>query len=113
MSGGRLILILGDQLDRRSPVLAACDPARDRLLMIEARSESQRVPSHQARSGLFFAAMRQHAAWLEGQGYRLEYLRIDQPEAASFSEGLSAAIQRSNWLVMSTTNVGMTSAGRK
>ncbi len=94
MSGGRLILILGDQLDRRSPVLAACDPKRDRLLMIEARRESQRVPSHQARSGLFLAAMRRHAAWLEGQGYGLDYVRIDQPEATGFGEGLSAAIRR-------------------
>ena len=54
-----LFLILGDQLHPDlHPLLVDFDPARDRLLMIEAAEESTHVWSHQARSALFLAAMR-------------------------------------------------------
>ena len=56
----RLFLILGDQLHPDPhPLLVDFDPARDRLLMIEAAEESTHVWSHKARSALFLAAMRQ------------------------------------------------------
>lgn len=94
MSCHDLILVLGDQLDRDSVVLAACDPQKDRVLMIEARNESERVWSHKARTTMFLSAMRHHAAWLEQQGHRVDYIRIDRPEAASFNSALGAAIER-------------------
>jgi len=94
MSGRKLILVLGDQLDRESPALDACDRVRDRVLMIEARAESKRVWSHKARTVLFLAAMRQHAAWLGQRGYRVDYRRIDAPEAETFASALRAAIVR-------------------
>jgi deoxyribodipyrimidine photolyase-related protein len=89
-----LVLVLGDQLDRRSPALAGCSAADDRLLLIEARRESERVPSHRARTALFLSAMRHHAAWLEGRGFATDYLRIDHPEASSFGTGLRSVIAR-------------------
>lgn len=89
-----LILILGDQLDRQSAVLAACDKTLDRILMMEVRNESQRVQSGKVRTTLFLSAMRHHAAWLEQQGFALDYLAIDHPQADSFRCGLIAAIQR-------------------
>lgn len=95
MTCRRLVLILGDQLDRESAALAACDEKQDRILMIEARNESERVPSHKARTTLFLAAMRHHADWLEQQGFALDYIRIGKPEAASFRSALRAAIERS------------------
>lgn len=89
-----LILILGDQLDRESVVLSACTKKLDRILMIEARHESRRVRSHKARTTLFLSAMRHHAEWLKQQGYTVDYIFIDRPEAASFRLGLDTAIDR-------------------
>jgi deoxyribodipyrimidine photolyase-related protein len=94
MSRPGLVLVLGDQLGRDSAALRACDRSRDIVLMIEARAESTRVASHKARSALFLAAMRQHAAWLEAQGYRLDYVRIDAAAADSFGSALGAALGR-------------------
>jgi deoxyribodipyrimidine photolyase-related protein len=74
-----LILVLGDQLDHDVAWLKACDRQRDRILMIEAREESERVWSHKARTTLFLSAMRHYAAWLEQQGHRVDYVRIDRP----------------------------------
>jgi deoxyribodipyrimidine photolyase-related protein len=92
MSGRRLVLILGDQLDRESAALDAIDPDRDVILMIEAREESRRVWSHKARTALFLAAMRQHAAWLRTQGCRVDYVDIHRPEAESFATALEDRI---------------------
>ncbi|MGB5774471.1 MAG: cryptochrome/photolyase family protein [Sedimenticolaceae bacterium] len=94
MSTRQLILILGDQLDRDAAWRARSAKKKDCLLMIEARAESQRIRSHKARSALFLAAMRHHAAWLRRQGYTLDYVAIDHAEAASFSSALEAAIAR-------------------
>ena len=94
MSCRNLILVLGDQLDHDAAWLEACDPQHDLVLMIEARSESQRVWSHKARTTLFLSAMRHYAAWLEHQGHRVDYVHIDRPEAASFNNALRAAIER-------------------
>lgn len=90
----QLILILGDQLASDSPALAACNQTTDRILMIEARQESTRIPSHKARTVLFLSAMRHHAEWLQSAGYRLDYFTIDTPEAASFTSALTAAITK-------------------
>jgi deoxyribodipyrimidine photolyase-related protein len=94
MSCRALILILGDQLDRNSAVLRDASPRQDRVLMIEARNESRRVWSHKARSALFLAAMRHHAAWLRDQGFRVDYLNLDRGEAESLKSGLCWAIGR-------------------
>ncbi|MBU6414146.1 MAG: cryptochrome/photolyase family protein [Planctomycetes bacterium] len=65
----RLILILGDQLDRNSAALDGFVAGRDRIVMIEATGESEHVPSHMQRTVLFLASMRHHATWLEENGF--------------------------------------------
>jgi deoxyribodipyrimidine photolyase-related protein len=75
----RLITILGDQLDRKSPALLAGNKSRDTILMMEVAHESRHVPSHRARTVLFLAAMRHHAAWLREQGWRVQYINLDDP----------------------------------
>ncbi|MCB1772585.1 MAG: cryptochrome/photolyase family protein [Gammaproteobacteria bacterium] len=94
MIGPRLVLVLGDQLDRDARVLSQCDQARDRIVMIESRAESLKVASHKARSALFLAAMRHHRDWLVAQGFRVDYVDIDKPEAESFETALAAVIAR-------------------
>jgi len=93
MSCRNLVLILGDQLDRRATVLDTCNKQEDLLLMIESRHESRRIPSHKARTALFLAAMRHHADWLRSQGFRLEYVRVDTPPAADFQTALAHALR--------------------
>jgi len=88
----RLVLILGDQLDRQSAALQAMDRQRDRVLMIEAREESRRIPSHKARTALFLAAMRHHADWLRQQDYLVDYITLDDACAGSFGSALRHAI---------------------
>jgi deoxyribodipyrimidine photolyase-related protein len=94
MSTRTLLLILGDQLDRKASALSQCDPASDRILMIEARAESRRVESHKARSALFLAAMRHHRDWLVAQGFRVDYIGIEQPAAETFETALTDALNR-------------------
>jgi deoxyribodipyrimidine photolyase-related protein len=91
---GRLVLILGDQLDRGSAALQAMDRQQDRVLMIEAREESRRIPSHKARTVLFLSAMRHHADWLEQQGYQVDYISLDDACADSFDSALRHAVTR-------------------
>jgi len=90
----QLILLLGDQLDRQSPVLAGPINQNDLVLMIEARGESRRVPSHKARTVLFLSAMRHHAAWLREQGYNVVYVDINDRDASDFETAIANAIQR-------------------
>jgi deoxyribodipyrimidine photolyase-related protein len=74
---GRLILILGDQLTLGLPMLVACDPARDVVVMAEVRAEGSYVPHHPQKIALILTAMRKHAVALEGQGFRVAYTRLD------------------------------------
>lgn len=90
-----LCLVLGDQLSRRSPLLARAERAKDLLWMAEAAEESTHVPSHKARTALFLSAMRHHAAWLKEQGWRLNYRCLDDPaNCGSLGGELRAAIRR-------------------
>ncbi len=75
----RLIVVLGDQLDADSPVLGETDRERDVVWMAEVREEAEHVPSHRQRTTLFLAAMRHFARELEGKGFRVRYVRLDDP----------------------------------
>lgn len=76
----RLILILGDQLTKGIAALRAADPARDVVLMAEVRGEGTSVPHHPQKIALILAAMRKFAGLLEGQGWRVAYSRLDDPD---------------------------------
>ena len=54
----RLVIVLGDQLDRDNPLLQGLDPGQDLVFMAEVREEATHVRSHKARIALFLAAMR-------------------------------------------------------
>ena len=87
----RLGLVLGDQLDQASPLLAQLDPAIDALVMVEAVEESRHVWSTLPRTGFFISAMRHHAAWLRSQGWRVLNQTLSDREAP---EGLMAGVIR-------------------
>ena len=76
-SAETLLLVLGDQLDRRVPERVGLDPERDMVLMAEVRDEAEHVASHRQRTVQFLAAMRHHALDLLEAGYRVRYVRLD------------------------------------
>jgi deoxyribodipyrimidine photolyase-related protein len=90
-----LILVLGDQLDRRSAAFDGLDPAQDRVWMAEVAEESTKVWVHQARIVTFLSAMRHFAENLRGDGIRVEYRRINDVEnGGSLAAELKAVVAR-------------------
>jgi len=75
----RLVVVLGDQLDLASSALADFDHAQDMVWMAEVAEESTHVPSSRARTALFLAAMRHFAEELRARGFRVHYVRLDEP----------------------------------
>ena len=55
---GHLVLVLGDQLDRRGAAFDGFDRRRDRVWMAEVAEESTHVWTHKARIAVFLTAMR-------------------------------------------------------
>lgn len=68
-----LIVVLGDQLDRRSAAFDGFDAQQDRVWMAEASEESTHVWSAKPRIAMFLAAMRHFAAALRDEGLPLDY----------------------------------------
>ncbi|MCU0229291.1 MAG: cryptochrome/photolyase family protein, partial [Bryobacterales bacterium] len=73
-----LLLVLGDQLDAASPVLADADAQQDVVWMAEVAQESTHVWSHKARTVLFLSAMRHFADALRQRGFRVHYTRLGE-----------------------------------
>lgn len=99
----KLCLILGDQLDRASPLFKDFDPQLDCLWMAEVAQEATHVWSHKQRIALFLAAMRHFAAELTVKQYPLHYQQLDQHHATSLGEALALTLQTTSpaevWLV--------------
>jgi deoxyribodipyrimidine photolyase-related protein len=91
----RLVLVLGDQLDRDSSAFDGFDAARDAIWMAEVAEESTHVASSQPRIALFLAAMRHFAAELSDSGARVHYVRLDDPaNRGSLAAQLTADLAR-------------------
>ncbi|MBM3815262.1 MAG: cryptochrome/photolyase family protein [Acidimicrobiia bacterium] len=86
-----LILVLGDQLDSDSSVWDGFDPSRDRVWMAEVEEESRHVPSHQARTVMFLAAMRHFAGELAKRGFPCDYQWLDD---AANTQTLAGELRR-------------------
>jgi hypothetical protein len=86
-----LVLILGDQLDRRSAALDGFDPTCDAIWMAEVAEEATHVWSHKARIAIFLSAMRHFRDWLRQQGYTVHYHALDDPPTAAVSRPNSPA----------------------
>lgn len=77
--GGKLRLILGDQMDAKSAIFDDADADGDTFLMAEVLEESTHVPSHRQRTVLFLSAMRHFAEVVRGRGFRVRYVELDDP----------------------------------
>ncbi|SHO57745.1 cryptochrome/photolyase family protein [Vibrio quintilis] len=75
-----LRLIFADQLSESVSSLEGCNHADDIILMCEVREEATHVKHHQKKIAFLFSAMRHFAQSLSGQGYRVIYVRLDDPD---------------------------------
>lgn len=91
----QILVVLGDQLDLRSPGLARLDRRHDVVLMMEVAEEATHVWSHKQRTVLFLAAMRHYAIELAQRGYRVHYVRLDERgNTGTFAGEVARAIRR-------------------
>ena len=95
MSLRHLVLVLGDQLSLRSVAFEGFDPARDRVLMVEAPSRVEHVPSTKMRTRAVpvgDAALRRGR---RAQGWPLDYLRARHAIAFdTIADALADALAR-------------------
>jgi deoxyribodipyrimidine photolyase-related protein len=88
-----IVLVLGDQLSPQLSSLAACDPARDLVLMCEVVEEATYVRHHKKKIILLLSAMRHFADELRSLGWTVAYTKLsDANNAGSFSGEVTRAI---------------------
>ena len=88
---GRLILVLGDQLSPNLSSLRGGDRATDVVLMAEVAAEADYVPHHRKKLAFVFSTMRHFAAELAADGWRVDYVRLDD---AGNSGSLGGEVRR-------------------
>ncbi|UWQ81241.1 cryptochrome/photolyase family protein [Leisingera sp. S132] len=77
-----LILILGDQLCKNIASLQGADRDHDVILMAEVPEEAGYVRHHKKKIAFLFSAMRHFARELEEDGWKVRYIKLDDPENA-------------------------------
>jgi deoxyribodipyrimidine photolyase-related protein len=92
-----LVLVLGDQLDRRSAAFDGFDASQDIVWMAEVAEESTHVWTHKARIAVFLSAMRHFRDTLVAEGVRVEYRELTRSardtEPATLAEALTASLR--------------------
>ncbi len=87
------IWILGDQMMEDHPGLALASDELDRdavrIVMLESRARTQKLPYHKKKQVLLFSAMRHYGAHLKQQGYQVDYRRVE-----TFLLGLKAHVEQ-------------------
>jgi len=93
LSAEQLLVVFGDQLTTDTSAFRALDKNRDVVLMMEVAEEAEHVPSHRQRTALFLSAMRHFALDLQKKGYRVRYVKIDDPDnGGTFTPELQRAV---------------------
>ena len=90
-----LIPILGDQLSHNLSSIEDADPATSVLLLMEVAEETTYVRHHKRKIAYILSAMRHHAAALQAAGWRVDYVRLDDPDnIGSFTGEVASAVAR-------------------
>ncbi len=88
-------MILGDQLSRGISSLSDADPKRDIVLLAEVADETRYVPHHPKKIAFIFSAMRHFAAELRAEGFKVDYVTLDDPaNTGAFGSELARAVAR-------------------
>ena len=77
-----LRLILGDQLSHSISSLREIEKG-DVILMAEVMEEASYVKHHKKKIAFLFSAMRHFATELEEKGYRVKYIKLNNPHNSS------------------------------
>jgi deoxyribodipyrimidine photolyase-related protein len=75
-----LVPILGDQLSHNISSLRGRDKAETIVLMVEVRAEATSVRHHKKKIAMIFSAMRHFADGLRADGWRVDYVNLDDPD---------------------------------
>jgi deoxyribodipyrimidine photolyase-related protein len=90
-----LIPVLGDQLSLGLSSLKGSDQADSVVLMMEVADETTYVRHHKTKLVYILSAMRHHAEALRAAGWKVDYVRLDDPEnSGSFTGEVARALQR-------------------
>jgi len=92
-----LIPVLGDQLSPSLASLRGVDPGDAVLLMVEVAAEANYVRHHKKKIALIFTAMRHFAQERRAEGWRVDYVKLDDPgNTNSFTGEVGRAAKRHN-----------------
>ena len=95
MTSPILVPILGDQLSRSLSSLENVSKDAAILLFMEVWDEATYVKHHKQKIVLIFSAMRHFAEELRAEGWRVDYVRLDDPEnTGSFTGEVARACER-------------------
>lgn len=87
--------MLGDQLGPHLSSLRGRDKAETVVLMTEVADETTYVRHHKRKLALILSAMRHHADALRREGWRVDYVTLDDPEnSGSFTGEVARAVAR-------------------
>ncbi|QAY77545.1 cryptochrome/photolyase family protein [Sphingosinicella sp. BN140058] len=90
-----LIPVLGDQLSFDLSSLAGADRADSVVLMMEVADETTYARHHKTKLAYILSAMRHHAEALRSEGWRVDYVRLDDGEnGGNFTGEVARAVQR-------------------
>lgn len=88
-----LVFLFGDQLGLNIASLKGFDKTRDVIFMCEVEGEARAVKHHKKKLVFILSAMRHFAQELREAGYKLRYVRLDDPDnTQSFNSELARAI---------------------
>jgi deoxyribodipyrimidine photolyase-related protein len=88
-----LVLVLGDQLDRKSSALEGFHLQQDAVWMAELAEEAEHVRSHKARIAFSLCAMRHFRNDLRQRGVTVHYRALDDPDnRGKFADELDSAV---------------------
>ncbi|MEH3037948.1 MAG: cryptochrome/photolyase family protein [Sphingomonas adhaesiva] len=90
-----LIPVLGDQLSHGLASLRDVAPDEAVVLLMEVAQETTYVRHHQRKIALILSAMRHFADELRAAGWRVDYIRLDDPaNTGSFTGEVARAVKR-------------------
>ena len=91
----KLRIILGDQLTHDISALDGIDADKDIILMMEVADETNYVRHHKQKIVLILSSMRHFAEELREAGFRVDYIKLDEPKnSGSLTGELKRAIKR-------------------
>ena len=95
MATEKLILIMGDQLSHNISSLVDADKKASRILMVEVFEEATYVRHHKKKIAFIFSAMRHFAEELQQNGWRVDYVKLDDADnSGSFSGEIERAVEK-------------------